>query len=52
MLITSLWQVVELEQAGGLHSVIGWIKFILGMFNCFMYICLSIKVYIDLCIYE
>ena len=52
MLITGLWQVVELEQAGGLHGVIGWIKFIVGMFDCFMYICLSIKIYIDLCIHE
>ena len=41
-----------LEHASGLHYIIRWFKFILRVFDCFMYICLSIKVYIDLCIHE
>ena len=44
-----LWWVV-LEQAGGLHGVIRWFKLILGVFECAMYIFLSIN--IDLCIHE
>ena len=39
-----------LEQAGGLHGIIRCLKFILGVFECAMYICLSIN--IDLCIHE
>ena len=38
------------KQAGGLHGVIRWFKYILGVFECAMYICSSIN--IDLCIYE
>ena len=45
-----LWWVVVLEQAGGLHGVIRWFKFILGVFECAMYICLGIN--IGLCIHE
>ena len=39
-----------LEQASGLRGVIRWLKFILRLFDCAMYICLSIN--IDLCIHE
>ena len=39
-----------LEQASGLHGVIWWYKLILGVFDCPMYICLSINK--DLCIHE
>ena len=39
-----------LEQAGGLHGIIRWFKFILGVFDCVMHIYLCIN--IDLCIHK
>ena len=39
-----LWWVVEMEQAGGLHGVIRWYIFILGVFDCAMYVCLIINI--------
>ena len=50
MLEIVFWKVVVLEQAGDLYDIIRWFKLILGVFECAMYICLSIN--IDLCIHE
>ena len=58
MLITRLCWVVELEQAGDLHGIIRWFKFILGVFVIIFwnygwillsYICLFILIVFNTC---
>ena len=39
-----------LSKQGGLYGIIRWFKFILRVFDCAMYICLSIN--IDMCIHK